>query len=913
MVEELFMNKWVKSAVATALMGYISSIAYAENVSTELDVVEVVGQQPKEKDEAYKKTGAVSIRDEINKSSKDLDEIIRSTPGTFTQMNKAAGAVTVNIRGATGLGRVNSMVDGVTQTFYSSGGDTGTKGGGAGSQFGAAIDPLLLTSVEVNRGSFKGAGGANALMGSANFKTISVDDILRFDRNFGGIVKYSNGDNDLKPEYMVGLAAKRVFDYGGALGVLYAHSRKEITQDYKVGGGQTHRDISERDTQIIADEYRRAYGDESPYDIRPFDPDKVKQKPRSHLAKLEYVDNYNMLGLQYRRLTNHLAGRSIKSDTKQINYNFIIPDNDLINFNFLYSKNENTQNYNVGTSIINRKIQLPLQGKNDSTTIDVNNTFKFNLPKEATFTATPGINWLKNDYSRNRYPDELRIFKVCDDEDDPECVTSLGELNPSGTTNLYTKVNASLPTNSFFPPGEQKNRTLYFNNRLEWKMLSLDYNINLVKSKTSGQVLTSVDQEYYKLRSESERLSSMYRKLSREDKLKDVGLNLQKSIENIQHEMEEFDEKYEYDYDEGYKKRPTFVNYHRVNHTFKNYSATLTANMSNYFTPFASYSKTHRVPTVQETFFSSLADAGVNLDLKPETARTQQIGFNGFVEGAITDTDKIGYKVTAYKTKIDDFIHNVYTYKAIRGINPLHGSQVVPALKHRNHDELVKIRGFEAEISYDMGKFFANLAYARQKTNQPASYSDIPRTASSADEQQAEAQSFGLTKVTILPDSYGSLELGTRLFDRKVTIGAIAKYYGKSKRTKFDAIEICKGGRVYFDHNVNRKVCPNSKMNDLTDRIGGIAEYEEIKRQPLVYDLYVMYEPTENLTLKLNVDNITDVRYANPLDANNDSASQYAKLTHADKNAEGSYHYTKEFQNNFARGRTFKFSLSYKF
>ncbi|OOS02049.1 hypothetical protein B0186_01435 [Canicola haemoglobinophilus] len=907
------MNKLVKTLIATALASYISSIAYADDVEAELDAIEVVGQKIKEKDEAFKKSGAVSIRDEINNSSKDLDEIIRSTPGAFTQMNKAAGAVTVNIRGATGLGRVNSMVDGVTQTFYSSGGDTGTKGGGAGSQFGAAIDPLLLTSVEVNRGSFKGAGGANALVGSANFKTIGVDDILRLDKNFGGIVKYSFGDNDLRPEFMIGLAGKHFFDYGGTLGVLYAHTRKTITQDYQVGGGETHQQISERDTALIAEEYRRAYGDASPYDIRPFDPDKVKQKPQSHLFKIEYVDNYNTLGLQYRTLKNHLAGRSINTDTKQINYNFVIPNNDLVNFNFLYSKNTNSQNYDVGATIINRKILQPLQGKNKSTTIDINNIFKFNLPAETTLTLTPGFNWLKNDYSRNRYPDELRIFKVCEDDDDSECVKSLGELNPSGTTNLYTKVNASLPTNSFFPPGEQKNKTFYFNNKLEWKIFTLDYNFNIVKSNTRGQVLTSVDQEYSKLASELDEIEDTLKKLRRQGNNQAQRQILQQRKTELEQAQEEFDKKYEYDRDDGYKKRPTFINYNSVNHTFKNYSATLTADINHYFTPFISYAKTHRVPTVQEIFFSSLTDAGVNLNLKPETARTQQIGFNGFVEGAITATDKIGYKVTAYRTRIDDFIHNVYSLKSIRGINPIHGSQIVPALQHRNYQETVKIRGFETEINYDMGKFFVNLAYARQKTNQPASYSDIPRTAANADEQQAEAQSFGLTKVTILPNSYGSLELGTRFFDNKLTIGAIAKYYGKSKRTKFDPIEICKGGRVYFDKDANRKVCPNSKTKDLSERIGGIAEYEEIGSQLFVYDLYVTYEPTENLMLKLYVDNITDVRYANPLDANNDAASQYARLTHATKNANGDYFYTKAFQNNFARGRTFKFSLSYKF
>ena len=42
---------------------------------------------------------------------------MRSIPGTYTNTDQAQGTVQVNIRGMSGFGRVNTMIDGVTQLF----------------------------------------------------------------------------------------------------------------------------------------------------------------------------------------------------------------------------------------------------------------------------------------------------------------------------------------------------------------------------------------------------------------------------------------------------------------------------------------------------------------------------------------------------------------------------------------------------------------------------------------------------------------------------------------------------------------------------------------------------------------------------------------------------------------------------
>ncbi|HDL5595086.1 TPA: TonB-dependent receptor, partial [Mannheimia haemolytica] len=76
-----------------------------------------------------------------------------------------------------------------------------------------------------------------------------------------------------------------------------------------------------------------------------------------------------------------------------------------------------------------------------------------------------------------------------------------------------------------------------------------------------------------------------------------------------------------------------------------NYSATLSAYIHDLFTPFISYSQTHRAPNIKEIFFSNLGDYGVNTALQPEQAKTTQFGINGFKERVFSEEDKLGFKV----------------------------------------------------------------------------------------------------------------------------------------------------------------------------------------------------------------------------------------------------------------------------
>ena len=105
---------------------------------------------PGSSEQTYTRPGAHSSRT-LNENLQSLDASLRSMAGTYTQIDPLQGAVNVNVRGMSGLGRVNTMVDGVTQTYF--GMAPASYHGGAGSSAGALIDPNFLAEVDIDRKS----------------------------------------------------------------------------------------------------------------------------------------------------------------------------------------------------------------------------------------------------------------------------------------------------------------------------------------------------------------------------------------------------------------------------------------------------------------------------------------------------------------------------------------------------------------------------------------------------------------------------------------------------------------------------------------------------------------------------------------------------------------------------------------
>lgn len=891
-------------------IGMTITQAQAEETLGQIDVVEKVISNDKK---PFTEAKAKSTRENVFKETQTIDQVIRSIPGAFTQQDKGSGVVSVNIRGENGLGRVNTMVDGVTQTFYSTALDSGQSGGS--SQFGAAIDPNFIAGVDVNKSNFSGSSGINALAGSANFRTLGVNDVITDDKPFGIILKGMTGSNATKSNFMTMAAGRKWLDNGGYVGVVYGYSQREVSQDYRIGGGERLASLGQ---DILAKEkeaYFRNAGyvlnsagqwtpdlsknawscnkprpelaekingveckhysidprtkdrkeilkqleqDPNPekiqklqadikktdksfednkdqYSVAPIEPGSLQSRSRSHLLKFEYGDDHQNLGAQIRTLDNKIGSRKIENRNYQVNYNF--NNNSYLDLNLMAAHNIGKTIYPKGGFFAGWQVADKLITKNVANIVDINNSHTFLLPKEIDLKTTLGFNYFTNEYSKNRFPEELSLF-YNDASHDRGNYSNLGRLK--GAQGLLPQRSVILQ-----PSGKQKFKTVYFDTALSKGIYHLNYSVNFIHYAFNG--------EY-------------------------VGYET--TAEPILHKS-------------GHKKA-------------FNHSATLSAELSDYFMPFFTYSRTHRMPNIQEMFFSQVSDAGVNTALKPEQSDTYQLGFNTYKKGLFTQDDVLGIKLVGYRSFIKNYIHNVYGVWWRDGKVPTwadtNGFRF--NIAHQNYQPIVKKSGAELELNYDMGRFFANVSYAYQRTNQPTNYADASPRPNNASKEDILKQGYGLSRVSMLPKDYGRLELGTRWFDKKLTLGMAARYYGKSKRATIEE-EYINGSR-YEKHTSGQRT------------YYAVKKTEEIKKQPIILDLHVSYEPIKDLIIKAEVQNLLDKRYVDPLDAGNDAASQryYSSLNNSiecaqDSSACGGSDKTVLY--NFARGRTYILSLNYKF
>ncbi|PRK46502.1 TonB-dependent receptor domain-containing protein [Haemophilus influenzae] len=903
-------------------IGMTVTQAQAEETLGQIDVVEKVISNDKK---PFTEAKAKSTRENVFKETQTIDQVIRSIPGAFTQQDKGSGVVSVNIRGENGLGRVNTMVDGVTQTFYSTALDSGQSGGS--SQFGAAIDPNFIAGVDVNKSNFSGASGINALAGSANFRTLGVNDVITDDKPFGIILKGMTGSNATKSNFMTTAAGRKWLDNGGYVGVVYGYSQREVSQDYRIGGGErlaslgqdilakekeayfrnsgyvlnsagqwtpdlnnnnwscntehpyladkstrdgfTPTDCNQysfdpkkhvrkkiledinknktplKDIKELQDDIKKTdksfEDNKEQYSVAPIEPGSLQSRSRSHLLKFEYGDDHHTLGAQIRTLDNKIGSRKIENRNYQVNYNF--NNNSYLDLNLMAAHNIGKTIYPKGGFFASWQVADKLITKNVANIVDINNSHTFLLPKEIDLKTTLGFNYFTNEYSKNRFPEELSLFYKDDSHDQ-----GLYSFSNSGR---YSGSKGLLPQRSVIlqPSGKQKFKTVYFDTALSKGIYHLNYSVNFTHYAFNG--------EYVGYKNTAGKIN-----------------------EPILHKS-------------GHKKA-------------FNHSATLSAELSDYFMPFFTYSRTHRMPNIQEMFFSQVSDAGVNTALKPEQSDTYQLGFNTYKKGLFTQDDVLGIKLVGYRSFIKNYIHNVYGDWSRDGVMPewarLNSFRLTIA--HQNYQPIVKKSGAELELNYDMGHFFANLSYAYQRTNQPTNYADASPRPNNASKEDILKQGYGLSRITMLPKDYGRLELGTRWFDQKLTLGIAARYYGKSKRATTQE-EYINGSRY--------------EKNTTNDRIYyAIKKTEDIKKQPIILDLHVSYEPIKDLIIKAEVQNLLDKRYVDPLDAGNDAASQryYSSLNTSiecakDPSACGGSDKTVLY--NFARGRTYILSLNYKF
>ncbi|MGN7073732.1 TonB-dependent receptor, partial [Neisseria sp. P0001.S004] len=100
-----------------------------------------------------------------------------------------------------------------------------------------------------------------------------------------------------------------------------------------------------------------------------------------------------------------------------------------------------------------------LETKNTANLLDINNGFSFKLPQKTDLKATVGFNFFKNQYSKNRFPEELSLFYDGPDQD-AGLYSFLGRFK--GDKGIFPQKSTILQ-----PSGQQKFNTFYFDTSLK--------------------------------------------------------------------------------------------------------------------------------------------------------------------------------------------------------------------------------------------------------------------------------------------------------------------------------------------------------------------------------------------------------------------------------------------------------------
>ena len=212
------------TAISTMVLGMAVPSGAIAQQSTTLDPITVEGDGEGEGIESA--TGSSIGADAILlEGANNLTDTLRTVPGTFTRSPSDNPGLSVNIRGMQGVGRVNTMIEGVPQTFRNMSGHAGSF------DDQVFIDPSLMVGADISRGAVQGANGLGALSGSANLRLLNVDDVLREGRDTGGMLKLSAGNNGSTYNWLLSGAMRN--DRASSVVALSGYEE----EDYTDGGG----------------------------------------------------------------------------------------------------------------------------------------------------------------------------------------------------------------------------------------------------------------------------------------------------------------------------------------------------------------------------------------------------------------------------------------------------------------------------------------------------------------------------------------------------------------------------------------------------------------------------------------------------------------------------------------------------
>ncbi|EMC2290391.1 TonB-dependent receptor [Salmonella enterica] len=248
---------------------------------------------------------------------------------------------------------------------------------------------------------------------------------------------------------------------------------------------------------------------------------------------------------------------------------------------------------------------------------------------------------------------------------------------------------------------------------------------------------------------------------------------------------------------------------------------------------YGKYGSVIRSPSIFETLKSDSFVASTQNFVEPERARSIEVGLNHLQEDVFIFGDKVRFHAAYFDNHIDNYITraNVLTGEYWNGWN----WQRSYAFRRINLD-YAKMRGFELSAEYDTGKYFGGIAWNHYTKTEFCVGSDVDLIDGySRCAAGGVRNSYSLLHVP--PQDTVTLNLGARLLDEKLSIGGRVTYTGGRMADGVGDGSVVGSGEIQ-----------PSKWNPYT-----------------LVDIYASYKVSDNATLDLAIDNLTDRYYMDAL------------------------------------------------
>ncbi len=786
-----------RTVVLTADGAALGQAAVGADGATALETIAVSGGRPEDATYQTATSSAYISQEEIELfRGTSTGDFLKGVPGVMTGDNRNSGAVDINIRGMQGFGRVPVVVDGAQQqnTVYR---------GYSGVASRNYLDPDLIGGVEIIKGPSGGVYGVGATGGIAHMRTINADDILTDGKDIGIRLRGGMMSNTASPPP------------AGTTGGVYGVSKSYTT------GCNTNCTITPAPDHLDLANFGGTTGFDRPAMFEP-------SSGSGSVAFAKRWENLDVVAAYSRRKTgNYFAGTNGNTPTIKRSVNRVVrpgrsgrPETwtEITSFSLdglnRYRAGEEVLNTSQDNSSYLLKGKITLDGGH---TIDlgyINYRSEFGeLMPSVIIRGEGAVQAPLSEVESNTYT--ARYNFQPDDNDLINLKANLWHTNvetqirtpyeffgldySQGYWDIAKRTGVDISNESLLDT-QWGELTLVYGGSYTYETLAPPDNI----ASLSGAVNNTLEARNGWRRETSGFVSSEWKPF---DWLK-------------------LDGTMRYTWTHSYDNTPTrvatglYLNNEEESSGFAPIIAA-TVEPIDGLQFYGRYAEAIRSPSLFESTSGWSFDSAPTLALKPEHTRNWEFGMNVLFDGVFDSDDEVRFKAAYFNNRTDNYLTRTIETADI---------DKVPSTTLRNL-RYAAFKGFEASARYDVGWFFTEVG---------GIYYTDTEFCTNEDQLFGRERCFdggvpnGYAQLHVPPKMSGTLTLGTRLYEEKLTLGGRVTYQGE------------------------RAVDSKSTSS------GGYTA--SIAWEPYtLLDLFATYKISETASFDLSIDNVTDVYYMDAL------------------------------------------------